>query len=130
MELDCVILIVFFTDTATTEIYTYGHTLSLHDALPILARLRKRAKGAKPLCPVSENDRLRTSSISAQGLQWLTTNNLPNDWSRNASATALWRAYSAFLRVIGVLKSLVRSNGSSHFLTGSRMRVSLTGILR
>src|SRR3546814_4856606 len=26
---------VFFNDTATTEIYTYFHTLSLHDALPI-----------------------------------------------------------------------------------------------
>src|SRR3546814_18361104 len=25
----------FFKDTATTEIYTYGHPLSLHDALPI-----------------------------------------------------------------------------------------------
>src|SRR3546814_13228532 len=25
----------FFNDTATTEIYTYVHTLSLHDALPI-----------------------------------------------------------------------------------------------
>src|SRR3546814_20231733 len=25
----------FFNDTATTEIYTYGHTLSLHDSLPI-----------------------------------------------------------------------------------------------
>src|SRR3546814_12727347 len=25
----------FFNDTATTEIYTYWHTLSLHDALPI-----------------------------------------------------------------------------------------------
>src|SRR3546814_2678704 len=25
----------FFNDTATTEIYTYSHTLSLHDALPI-----------------------------------------------------------------------------------------------
>src|SRR3546814_21005466 len=25
----------FFKDTATTEIYTYVHTLSLHDALPI-----------------------------------------------------------------------------------------------
>src|SRR3546814_15628248 len=24
-----------FKDTATTEIYTYGHTLALHDALPI-----------------------------------------------------------------------------------------------
>src|SRR3546814_1147096 len=27
----------FFNDTATTEIYTYCHTLSLHDALPILS---------------------------------------------------------------------------------------------
>src|SRR3546814_16154104 len=25
----------FFNDTATTEIYTYLHTVSLHDALPI-----------------------------------------------------------------------------------------------
>src|SRR3546814_102453 len=29
----------FFHDTATTEIYTYRHTLSLHDALPILEAL-------------------------------------------------------------------------------------------
>src|SRR3546814_12673025 len=28
----------FFNDTATTEIYTYCHTLSLHDALPISLR--------------------------------------------------------------------------------------------
>src|SRR3546814_4824571 len=27
----------FFIDTAPPEIYTYGHTLSLHDALPISA---------------------------------------------------------------------------------------------
>src|SRR3546814_5878204 len=27
--------LVVVNDTATTEIYTYGHTLSLHDALPI-----------------------------------------------------------------------------------------------
>src|SRR3546814_11439100 len=27
--------VCFFNDTATTEIYTYCHTLSLHDALPI-----------------------------------------------------------------------------------------------
>src|SRR3546814_15025203 len=27
-------LFVVCNDTATTEIYTYGHTLSLHDALP------------------------------------------------------------------------------------------------
>src|SRR3546814_16025778 len=28
--------IIFLNDTATTEIYTYLHTLSRHDALPIL----------------------------------------------------------------------------------------------
>src|SRR3546814_17918959 len=31
----CLCCYLFFNDTATTEIYTYGHTLSLHDALPI-----------------------------------------------------------------------------------------------
>src|SRR3546814_13430768 len=30
-------VVFFFNDTATTEIYTYLHTLSLHDALPIFA---------------------------------------------------------------------------------------------
>src|SRR3546814_12197166 len=28
-----------FIDTSTTEIYTYCHTLSLHDALPICGRV-------------------------------------------------------------------------------------------
>src|SRR3546814_8095239 len=28
-------MVFFFNDTATTAIYTYLHTLSLHDALPI-----------------------------------------------------------------------------------------------
>src|SRR5881227_4450608 len=31
----CVFIFFFFNDTATTEIYTTVHTLSLHDALPI-----------------------------------------------------------------------------------------------
>src|SRR3546814_19777731 len=30
----------YFKDTATTEIYTYGHTLPLHDALPTSAAAR------------------------------------------------------------------------------------------
>src|SRR3546814_16182923 len=37
----CILLFVFFNDTATTEIYSYGHTLSLHDALPILSPLEE-----------------------------------------------------------------------------------------
>src|SRR3546814_13875108 len=37
MELDCTYwcCFLFVKDTANTESYTYGHTLSLHDALPI-----------------------------------------------------------------------------------------------
>ena len=31
----CLKKFFFFNDTATTEIYTSGNTLSLHDALPI-----------------------------------------------------------------------------------------------
>src|SRR3546814_4479890 len=34
------VLLFFFNDPATTEIYTYGHTLSRHDALPISAARR------------------------------------------------------------------------------------------
>src|SRR3546814_5992210 len=37
-------MVVFvFHDAATTDIYTYLHTLSLHDALPICRRWRRRA---------------------------------------------------------------------------------------
>src|SRR5210317_1539434 len=35
----------FFNDTATTEIYTLSHTLSLHDALPI-----SRVSGTSSVC--------------------------------------------------------------------------------
>src|SRR3546814_16011401 len=43
-----VIVFLFCNDTATTEIYTYGHTLSLHDALPICMTAGKMAP---PKCP-------------------------------------------------------------------------------
>src|SRR3546814_7749346 len=41
---------LFFIDTATTEIYTYRHTLSLHDALPI-SRHRRAAVASRPSRP-------------------------------------------------------------------------------
>src|SRR3546814_18190974 len=34
----CVYICLFFKYTATTAIYTYSHTLSRHDALPIFTR--------------------------------------------------------------------------------------------
>src|SRR3546814_8519664 len=42
----------FFTDTATTEIYTYLHTLSLHDALPILPTSIDASTRSSPITPI------------------------------------------------------------------------------
>src|SRR5213075_3580413 len=39
------LLFFFFNDTATTEIYTTRHTLSLHDALPISTSRPSSASG-------------------------------------------------------------------------------------
>src|SRR3546814_14171210 len=39
MHTSIFIFCLFFNDTATTEIYTYWHTLSLHDALPIYGNI-------------------------------------------------------------------------------------------
>src|SRR3546814_18458544 len=38
------ICVFFFKETATTEIYTYRHTLSLHDALPIFRHDKVQSK--------------------------------------------------------------------------------------
>src|SRR3546814_12174251 len=40
------VIYFYFKDPATTEINTYGHTLSLHDALPIWLRYLDKASGA------------------------------------------------------------------------------------
>src|SRR3546814_12273319 len=40
-------LLFFFKVTATPESYTYGHTLSLHDALPICRRRDRCARGQR-----------------------------------------------------------------------------------
>src|SRR3546814_2176397 len=52
-----------FNDTATTEIYTYLHTLSLHDALPIFTVTvatpsSARSASASAVCPASNSARL------------------------------------------------------------------------
>src|SRR3546814_4436884 len=58
-----VVILFFFNDTATTEIYTYCHTLSLHDALPFYhPALDTRRR------PVAEADHLGDMGAAAQGL--------------------------------------------------------------
>src|SRR3546814_4794355 len=49
------LMLCFFNDTATTEIYTYGHTLSLPDALPIsnISEPMSPVRTAAPQAPAS-----------------------------------------------------------------------------
>src|SRR3546814_15975374 len=65
----------FFIETATTEIYTNVHTLSLHDALPIPKSRRRHSRPAVlgslsrwPL-PAASLQRLRTPLLAGEPLR-------------------------------------------------------------
>src|SRR3546814_19260314 len=61
----------FFNDTATTEIYTYGHTLSLRDALPISVpgiRARPGLAADRDLGAASGGVRLHRPGLRRGGL--------------------------------------------------------------
>src|SRR3546814_5870609 len=50
------IILFFCNDTATTEIYTYGHTLSLHDALPISVVFAGGHDRERPVAGLEDDD--------------------------------------------------------------------------
>src|SRR3546814_8019009 len=60
-------------EPATTEIYTYGHTLSLHDALPIYNR---------------QNVLAQTAGATGTAAGWI---------GRGVQAVGVQRAYDSFL---------------------------------
>src|SRR3546814_6045011 len=67
----CIFVVFFFKDTATPEVYTYLHTLSLHDALPISRwpepgiRSRRRSAATTPRCGSAEASTAWTYRCSA-----------------------------------------------------------------
>src|SRR3546814_13369481 len=75
-------------DTATTEIYTYGHTLSLHDARPISSEawLRRAAiqRPALRACQAAYPH----PGCRAGDRKW----NVGPDRRMSAGPTACWRA--------------------------------------
>src|SRR5213076_3605457 len=72
----------FFNDTATTEIYTVGNTLSLHDALPTSpASVTSRGRASTPPT-VAPRPRARSPRA------WrprCAKPSLPTDWRRRSS---------------------------------------------
>src|SRR3546814_4913929 len=57
--------IFFFTDSATTEIYTYLHTLSLHDALPISRPCPRAARRPARRTGLCRSDRWSPAQVDA-----------------------------------------------------------------
>src|SRR3546814_12309994 len=99
----------FFNDTATTEIYTYCHTLSLHDALPSSVNASDLSTPEKAALPVRLTKPFRSPGLLS-GLSrssgatkpkrlpapsphtdiWLTTVCASTRASISKSATAIW----------------------------------------
>src|SRR6058998_307408 len=65
---DRVIVLFFFNDTATTEIYTVMNTLSLHDALPISPPPKANRTGAASARPRSGRARSEEHTSELQSL--------------------------------------------------------------
>src|SRR3546814_12944411 len=57
----------FFNDPVTTAFYTYGHTLSLHDALPILARCGMKCEENGALRGLSPRKSRATKQVARSG---------------------------------------------------------------
>src|SRR3546814_498729 len=108
----------FFNDTATTEIYTYGHTLSLHDALPI-SQLPRREK--------SVGGRGEGSAVSRKPARWWAMR--PRIWPR-ASITA--ETPVGVERMMGIPSSRARRRAWARCWTGPQLpnQASLEGLKR
>src|SRR3546814_11118891 len=75
------LLLFFFKDTATTDIYTYLHTLSLHDALPIC--LDVSGPSESTCCAILTMSRVVTPRI------WVSPrSNRADPWVRGMIATS------------------------------------------
>src|SRR3546814_15058147 len=74
---------LFVNDTATTEIYTYGHTLSLHDALPI-----SRCPPSTARCSRGSRGRLRRSATRGSAASSSTTTHSATNAGRSEEHTS------------------------------------------
>src|SRR3546814_9986764 len=102
----------FFNDTATTEIYTYGHTLSLHDSLPIF----------KPHLGKIQLQQLRPADVSSWLQKLVASGNLSTRSIRHAHgvlSTAL--RHAAAIEIVE--RSVARSEEHTSELQ-SLMRIS------
>src|SRR3546814_18700518 len=101
----------FFNDTAPTDIYTYGHPLSLHDALPISNPLRSSGDLMSP----PPGSGRRTLDVRAQ-LSRLGTSLMPNLFVVVVETTST-----------GAASIVCEAVSRASFFASRRVRLALTG---
>src|SRR3546814_4251775 len=101
----------FFNDTATTEIYTYLHTLSLHDALPISNLVKGRVLGPDP-----SGDKKARAERMGQHMTWQLLYRMPG-WEEETDRMLL------MLPIVGCVFRKTRSEEHTSELQ-SLMRIS------
>src|SRR5213075_3572253 len=89
----------FFNDTATTEIYTTRHTLSLHDALPIsfLLTMPPPRDDGQPV-PVVVRSEEHTSELQSRLVISYAVFCLKKKKQHNKRTTAIGRTYSRVIQ--------------------------------
>src|SRR3546814_8837831 len=94
----------FFNDTATTEIYAYGHTLSLHDALPISpSETSGWSKWSRATPPST------TSEVTCTSRVWLT----PSGSSRQSRSEEHTSELQSLMRISYAVFCLKKQNYST-----------------
>src|SRR3712207_8235864 len=101
-------IIFFFNDTATTEIYT----LSLHDALPIYERRRGRVR----ISPDPPSSCVQAGVLAHRAGPWLTVDRGPGPVVRDRKSTRLNSSHANISYAVFCLKKKKRIRPPHVFL--------------
>src|SRR5213075_3065366 len=106
------IFFFFFNDTATTEIYTTRHTLSLHDALPI-------GIGGSDLGPAMAYEALRAYSDRALTFRFVSNVDGADVWEATRDLDAAETLFIVSSKTFTTLETLTNARTARTWLTGA-----------
>src|SRR3546814_13643863 len=112
-------MVFFFKDTATTEIYTYVHTLSLHDALPILPAARDIEEGQARDEAEDEAEEIGAPALGERGGVGIARRGVRRNGRSCAVGVAqAWRPFC-----FALMRSLARWRGAGNCVRSEERRV-------
>src|SRR3546814_19752942 len=122
-------MLVVFNEPAATEIYTDGHTLSLHDALPICSVSTSAGRKERGSTATTTSPAFRAGVLSPSTLSTIPFSSTP--WPSNFSVTpsscALQRLNYTLRQPLGVVASISPWNLPLYLFTWKLARALAAG---